>query len=105
MSTSSGNAGAAGARAARRRRREPVGFRVAAEPGSEVFVAGTFNNWDPRRHPMRDDPDSRIYRTAIVLPRGRHEYKFVVNGEWRVDPACPRWVPNRYGSLNSVVTV
>lgn len=82
-----------------------VSFRVAAEPGSEVFVAGTFNNWAPRRHRMPDKPGSGVYQAELVLRPGRHEYKFVVNGEWRADPDCPEWTPNAHGSLNSVITV
>ena len=58
-----------------------VSFKVSAEPGSEVFVAGTFNNWDPKQHQLRDNPRSGLYSATLVLPPGRHEYKFVVNGE------------------------
>ena len=86
-------------------RGKKVSFQLTAEPGSEVFVAGTFNQWDAGQHRMRDNPHSGVYRIALVLPPGRHEYKFVVNGEWRVDPNCPEWVPNDKGSLNSVLSV
>lgn len=86
-------------------RGKKVTFEVAAESGSEVFVAGTFNDWDPKRHPMRSDPASGRYKATLVLPRGRHEYKFVINGEWCADVNSPEWVPNSQGSLNSVVAV
>lgn len=82
-----------------------VKFQVEAEPGSDVFVAGSFNNWNPKKHRMKDNPGSGHCKTALVLPPGRHEYKFIVNGEWRVDPNCPEWAPNDQGSLNSVITV
>ena len=82
-----------------------VSFELVAESGSDVFVAGTFNQWNPRQHAMRDNPDSGVYRATLVLPPGRHEYKFIVNGEWRVDPNCPDRTPNDLGSLNSVITV
>ncbi len=82
-----------------------VNFKVAAEPGSEVFVAGTFNNWDPRKNPMPPNPDSGYYKTTLNLSPGRHEYKFIVNGQWRADTDCPEWVPNDHGSLNSVITI
>ena len=36
---------------------------------------------------------------------GQHEYKFLVNNEWRLDPKCPDWIPNDIGTLNSVVRV
>ena len=82
-----------------------VSFQVTAEPGSEVFVAGSFNDWNPTQCRMRDNPGSGHCKTTLVLPPGRHEYKFVVNGEWRVDPACAESVPNDYGALNSILTV
>ena len=82
-----------------------VVFQVAAVPGSEVFVAGSFNNWNPRQYPLRDNPANGRYTTEVVLPRGRHEYKFIVNNEWTVDPECPEWAPNGHGTLNSVIAV
>jgi hypothetical protein len=40
-----------------------------------------------------------------MLPPGEHEYKFVVNGDWRIDGSNPQWTPNDVGSLNSVINV
>lgn len=82
-----------------------VGFEVTTEPGSDVFVAGSFNRWNPTQYRMKDNPGSGHCKTTLVIPAGRHEYKFVINGEWRVDPNCPDRVPNAAGSMNSVVTV
>ena len=36
---------------------------------------------------------------------GDHQYKFVVDGEWRLDAANPNFVPNDFGTLNSLLTV
>jgi 1,4-alpha-glucan branching enzyme len=82
-----------------------ISFQLTAEPGIEVFVAGSFNNWDPKQYPLRDNPDGGHYKTKLVLSPGRHEYKFIVSGEWRADANCPDWVPNDQGSLNSVIVV
>lgn len=81
-----------------------VKFEIAAEPGSDVAVAGSFNNWDPSANRMKLNGQG-TFVTNIKLPVGRHEYKFVVNGVWQADPNCPNWVPNSYGSLNSVAEV
>mgnify|MGYP001160719151 CR=1 FL=1 len=80
-----------------------VKFEMKAEPGSEVFVAGTFNSWDPKKNPMT--AKKGVYSASLLLPKGRHEYKFVINGVWCVDPQCTEWAPNGHGSLNSVITV
>ena len=85
--------------------RKRVRFELSAEPGSQVFVAGTFNNWNPTANPLKDNPDSRHFKAALRVPIGTHEYKFVVNGVWHMDPKCREWVLNGYGSLNSVLHV
>ncbi|MEO5365866.1 MAG: glycogen-binding domain-containing protein [Magnetococcus sp. WYHC-3] len=82
-----------------------VVFQVTAEPGSEVFVAGSFNNWNPTQNRMSDNPGSGHCKTTILLPPGRHEYKFVINGEWRMDLNCAESMPNGQGSMNSIVSV
>lgn len=81
-----------------------VAFQFVADPGNVVSVAGTFNNWNPKANPMKDNLDKGHFKAALRLPPGRHEYKFVVNGEWHIDPDCPEWAPNEHGSLNSVIT-
>ncbi len=80
-------------------------FKLAAAPGSQVSVAGTFNNWDPMANPMKDNPDSGMYKTTLRLAPGRYEYKFVVNGEWCIDPKGSAGVSNDFGDMNSVVIV
>ena len=85
--------------------RKWVDFELQAEPGAKVFIAGTFNDWDPAQVRMHERGNDGKYRTSLLLPKGRHEYKFVVDGVWCVDAKCQEWVPNNYGSLNSVVTV
>jgi 1,4-alpha-glucan branching enzyme len=82
-----------------------VTFQLTAEPGSAVHVAGSFNNWDGAAKQMKDKNGSGRYSTVVFLPRGRHEYKFLVDGKWCVDPECTDWVPNAHGSLNSVIVV
>ena len=78
-------------------------FELSAEPGSQVFVAGTFNDWNPTANPLKDNPDSGHFKAALHVPTGTHEYKFVVNGVWTADPNCAAWALNGYGSLNSVL--
>ena len=82
-----------------------VRFELSAKPGSRVFVAGTFNNWNPTANPLKDNPDSGHFKAALRVPAGAHEYKFVVNGVWTMDPKCVDWAPNGYGALNSVLYV
>lgn len=82
-----------------------VQFNLTVEPGKQVFVAGTFNNWDPTANSMKDNPGSGHCKATVSVPKGNHEYKFIVDGVWIMDPTCPEWVPNGCGSLNSVLHV
>jgi 1,4-alpha-glucan branching enzyme len=79
-----------------------VTFSVRAEAGSKVFVAGSFNNWDPTAKEMADKKGDGVYTVTLSLPPGAHQYKFVVDGTWCADPECADWVQNEHGTLNSV---
>ena len=80
-----------------------VELEIEADPSSEVNVAGSFNNWDPAANRLKNEEG--VYRIILLLGKGRYEYKFVINNVWCVDPKCKEWVPNRYGTLNSVLVV
>jgi peroxiredoxin len=58
--------------------------------GEAVYLAGSFNDWQPTAHKM-DGPDAEgQYRTTLTLNRGTYEYKYVIDGEkWRGDPGNP----------------
>ncbi|TLN23066.1 glycoside hydrolase [bacterium] len=80
-------------------------FFLKANPGDEVCVAGTFNNWDATACRLEDSDDTGNFKRSMFLPQGRHEYKFVVNGVWCMDTGCAEWTSNGMGTLNSVLNV
>lgn len=84
----------------------PVAFRLALDtPAEIVYLAGSFNQWQPRVTPMIPDAEKRVWTLTLALPPGAHQYKFVVNGtDWRTDPTAPT-VDDGNGNLNSVVWV
>ena len=84
-------------------KRRRVKFSIRADKDSSVFLAGSFNRWDPKKHVLKWKEG--VYSLSILLPPGQYQYKFVVNDIWCVDPECPDWTPNEHGSLNSVVNV
>ena len=79
-----------------------VVFSVRAEAGSKVFVAGSFNNWDPTAKEMLDKKGEGLFSATLTLPAGDYQYKFVIDGTWCADPECSDWVQNDHGTLNSV---
>lgn len=91
----------------------PAGAVVSAMAlkAKEVFIAGTFNGWNPRSHPLRRAGDG-TWALTLDLPPGRYEYKFVVDGQWCCEPGCedeyhgcPKCVPNDFGTMNRVLEV
>lgn len=83
--------------------RKRVTFRIQADTGSEVLVMGSFDCWTKGRA-LKPGPNG-VYQGILLLPPGRHEYKFRINGEWHIDPSCGAWVTNALGTLNNVIEV
>ncbi|MBS3755819.1 MAG: glycogen-binding domain-containing protein [Desulfobacterales bacterium] len=81
-----------------------VVFRLTAPDATEVCVSGDFNKWDERRHLLKRKPGG-FWEKTVMLPPGRYEYKFRVDGSWLLDPANGLSCENLYGSRNSVVEV
>lgn len=81
-----------------------IEFWFQAESGKEIFIAGSFNNWNPARTKLKDTGDG-LYKVTIHLSHGTHEYKFVMDDIWLIDPKNPETVENAFGSMNSVVTL
>lgn len=67
-----------------------------------VSVAGAFNGWQAVR--MKKQKDGSFAASFEAAP-GSYEYKFIVDGEWKVDPDNSAWALNQYGTLNSVMVV
>ena len=86
----------------RRPKTRRVTFSVHADPGSRVFLAGSFNNWDPAAKELTDPNGTGLYSGAVDLAPGTYQYKFVIDGTWCADPECADWVQNDLGTLNSV---
>lgn len=69
-----------------------------------IFVAGSFNLWDPAQLAMVRDENCQ-WTCEINLPPGTYEYRFVVDGQWWCDPAATEQIPNTFGEANSVLRV
>jgi len=78
-------------------RKEIFGY-TAPEAGS-VLLVGDFTNWQEKPIALKKGPDG-LWLTTVMLPPGEYAYRFLVDGEWRNDPACCVRVPNPYGSAN-----
>lgn len=81
-----------------------VALHLDAPGATTVCVAGSFNDWHPSATPMVDLGGGR-WGKEIVLRPGRHEYLFVVDGEWMADPSALETVPNPFGGSNCVLLI
>ena len=81
-----------------------VSFAIHKPDAKRVSLCGEFNGWSPNAMPMKRHVDGR-WETTTALAPGRYQYKFLVDGEWLLDPGARKNVPNDHGSLNSVVEV
>jgi len=82
----------------------PVRFEFTDLEARSVYIAGTFNNWQPDAKPMHSVGNNRWVRITR-LPIGTHEYCLVVDGEFRPDPLAKETVPNAFGGRNSILKV
>lgn len=80
-----------------------ITFEYQGSPDQKIAVAGTFNDWNPEKTVLKVKGD--VFKARVLIPQGRHEYKFIADGEWLVDPRNPETAPNEHGTHNSVLNV
>lgn len=69
----------------------------------QIFVSGSFNDWNEAALPMRQDRDG-VWRARIELPAGkRYEFRYLIDGRWQTDYHADGFADNQYGSHNSIV--
>ncbi len=67
----------------------------------QVYVAGSFNNWNPVGTAMQKVDAGWI--AAIPLPAGKYFYKFIVDGNWMTDPNNNLSENDGQGNINSTL--
>lgn len=81
-----------------------VSLELVKPDAKTVCVAGSFNEWKPEKTPLVSLGNGRWVGDLTVKP-GRHEYLFVVDGQWLPDPNARESVANPFGGTNSVLIV
>lgn len=88
-----------------------VGFKCSAPNAQSVFLAGSFNDWNPKATPMEREPQGD-WSANVTLEPGTYEYKFVVDDRWCCEPslddaayAAEDAVANSFGTKNRALTV
>jgi 1,4-alpha-glucan branching enzyme len=82
-----------------------VTFILSGHPDAkQVYLAGDFNQWDPKKQRMSKYRDGS-FKARIALAPGAYQYKFVADGVLLIDPAACEQVKNELGTVNSLVRV
>ncbi len=84
--------------------KQKVTFSFAAPNAESVMLAGDFTGWQQAPVAMKKGR-AGVWKKTISLAPGRHEYRLLVDGEWRDDPQCPTRQPNQFGGENCVCIV
>lgn len=82
----------------------PVAISYFNPAAKEVFLAGTFNDWDPKKTKMVKQSDGQ-WTAQLTLKPASYEYRLIVDGVWQEHPMAQRFVGNPFGGLNSVLVV
>jgi 1,4-alpha-glucan branching enzyme len=72
----------------------------------KAFLCGEFNDWSPKTHRMEHRKDGR-FSVTVTLEAGRpYRFKYLLDGSrWENDWAADAYVPNQFGSEDSLVKV
>ncbi|XP_019462070.1 PREDICTED: uncharacterized protein LOC109361173 isoform X2 [Lupinus angustifolius] len=68
---------------------------------SEVLLVGSFDGWSTQR--KMDKSSTGIFSVCLQLYPGKYEIKFIVDGEWKIDPLLP--IVDNNGHVNNLLVV
>jgi len=79
-------------------------FRLKGhEDATIVVVAGSFNVWNQSQLVFGREGNDWVCR--IDLDPGVYQYKFIVDGDWLLDPSNPDTAEDEAGNVNNVLEV
>jgi Glycogen recognition site of AMP-activated protein kinase len=80
-----------------------VQFRLQTSDATDVRLAGSFTQWQPRYQLHENAPG--LWTVTLPLAPGVHDYAFIVNGQrWVTDPYAPA-IHDGFGGSNSRITL
>jgi hypothetical protein len=69
----------------------------------KIILSGSFNDWSEDGYTMDHTGDEWVIN--LRLKQGKYLYKFIVDGNWILDPENRLWERNQFGSGNSVLWI
>lgn len=82
-----------------------VTFRMPPIEGAvELYLCGDFNDWHKSGAPLRQEPDGSWVVTLALEAGKSYRFRYLDNqGRWHNDWEADAFVPNEFGSEDSVV--
>ena len=80
-----------------------VTFIFSRERVESVSLLGDFNKWES--YPMKYNRKDKNFRIKICLPLEQaFQFRYLLDsGEWENDCSADDYIPNEFGTINSVV--
>jgi 1,4-alpha-glucan branching enzyme len=71
-----------------------------------VALCGEFNDWSSETILMARDEEGAWKATVLLPPGGTYRYRYLIDGSrWENSWSAPEYVPNPFGSEDSVIQV
>lgn len=80
-------------------------FSLDAPEAASVQIAGDFNDWVAAGESTLETTRKGIWAKVCRLNPGRYRYKFVIDGQWVIDPNNPNVETDAAGNMNSFVEI
>ena len=73
---------------------------IWTEGGKEILLTGTFCNWN-KFYLMKKNQNDEKFFCILDLPKGFHQFKFKVDGQWKNSSIYPKI--NNHGNINNYI--
>jgi 1,4-alpha-glucan branching enzyme len=69
-------------------------------------LCGDFNEWDPAANPMKKLKDGSFSTTVSLEPKQSYRFRYWLDdGRWENDWQADAYMPNEFGSEDSIVKI
>ncbi len=84
-----------------------VTFELPAEVNAKTAVlCGEFNDWDPNKQTMKRRKNGSYSTTISLKPGSSYRFRYLLDEErWENDWSADQYIPNEFGTDDSVVIV
>ena len=86
-----------------------VTFKLTADElvdAERIHVLGDFNGWSPEATPLTRRKNGAFSTTASLEAGRDYRFRYLIDGRsWLSDEGADGMVPNRFGDLDSVVSL